>query len=136
MLSDVHPEKQPSWKLVCRSFDPANKQQVLNSAQEWANAQNAESQKTPMQNALQNAGKAFNAHNAQIEAQKADPNATPESVTAGAVRHMPSNPTKNNPGLHACITITSGLLLLLLMTTWISCFTGPHIESSIPGAGP
>jgi hypothetical protein len=76
---------------VCRSFDPSDKQQALNSAQEWANVQNAESQKTPMQTALQNAGKAFNAHNAQIEAQKADPNATPESVTAGAVRHMLSN---------------------------------------------
>lgn len=41
-----------------------------------------------MQNALKNAGKIMNAANAQINAQKDDPNATPETVAAGAVSYL------------------------------------------------
>lgn len=71
--------------MCSRAFDPSNREAVLASAQAWARQKNAENNETPMQTALKNAGKIMNAANAQINAQKDDPTATPETVAAGAV---------------------------------------------------
>eukprot|EP00884_Botryococcus_braunii_P012480 jgi/Botrbrau1/21232/Bobra.39_2s0031.1 len=70
------------------SFDPTNQQQVLNAAQAWASQKNAQNNETPLQTALLNAGKILNAANDQINAQKDDPTATPETVAAGAAYRL------------------------------------------------